>query len=96
MIDKYHLLGRFYGATPMCIRLAVFLDVAVVRRWCRPSDKFQSLNEEGATEMQQERLNLYLPKQVSDSLKALSQKDGRTVPELARAAIIEFVAKHKQ
>lgn len=46
--------------------------------------------------MQQERLNLYLPKQVSDSLKAVSQKDGRTVPELARAAIIEFVAKHKK
>jgi len=42
------------------------------------------------------RLNLSLPKQVSDALKALSEKDGRSAPELARAAIIEFVAKHKQ
>lgn len=42
------------------------------------------------------RLNLSLPKQLADALKELSEKDGRSVPELARAALIEFVEKRKQ
>ena len=41
------------------------------------------------------RLNLSLPKQASDALKSLSEKDGRSVPELARAAIIEYVEKRQ-
>ncbi|MFM0088954.1 hypothetical protein PQR46_18765 [Paraburkholderia sediminicola] len=45
--------------------------------------------------MQQERLNLKVPTPLYDSLKALSQRDGRGVPELARAALVEFVAKNK-
>lgn len=46
--------------------------------------------------MDRVRLNLFLPKKVSDALKSLSEQDGRAAPELARAAIVEFVAKHSK
>lgn len=42
------------------------------------------------------RLNLIVPTQILEPLRALSEKDGRGVPELIRAAIIEFLAKNKQ
>ncbi|CAE6713655.1 ribbon-helix-helix protein, CopG family [Paraburkholderia haematera] len=45
---------------------------------------------------QPQRLNLILPKPILEPLKALSERDGRGVPELVRAAIIEFLAKNKQ
>lgn len=42
-----------------------------------------------------QRLNLILPKQVLDPLRALSDRDGRSVPELVRAAIIALLAANK-
>jgi Ribbon-helix-helix protein, copG family len=42
------------------------------------------------------RLNLSIPKQLADALRMLSEKDGRSVPELARSALIDFVEKRKQ
>lgn len=42
------------------------------------------------------RINVAVPKQLHDALKALSERDGRGLPELARAALVEFVAKNKQ
>jgi hypothetical protein len=42
------------------------------------------------------RLNLVVPMQILKPLRTLSEKDGRGVPELIRAAIIEFLAKNKQ
>jgi hypothetical protein len=55
-----------------------------------------SLNQQEEIEVQQARLNLKVPTPLYNSLKALSERDGRSVPELARAALVEFVAKNKQ
>jgi hypothetical protein len=42
------------------------------------------------------RINVAVPKQLHDALKALSDKDGRGVPELTRTALVEYVERRKQ
>lgn len=63
-------------------------DLAVSRR-----GTMASLNQQEEIEVQQERLNLNVPKPLFDSLKTLSEKDGRPVPELARAALADYVER---
>ena len=41
------------------------------------------------------RINVAVPKQLHDALKALSEKDGRGMPELTRAALVEYVEKRQ-
>lgn len=75
---------------PVCLRW--LLGDLAVSQW----GTISLLTQQERIEVQQERLNLKVPTPLYDSLKALSQRDGRSVPELARAALVEFVSKSKQ
>jgi Ribbon-helix-helix protein, copG family len=41
------------------------------------------------------RLNLVMPLQIFAPLKALADRDGRTLSELIRQALLEFMARQK-